>query len=102
MKAIFKMIYKATDNYQNNLQMNLFGERNSFKYFGSCPSFCVYALATIWLICHLSYSWEEMFSEQRDNFYTTILPNDFSHVGHNPIRLNNYNFMPYFDIRFLQ
>ena len=60
--GLCKLIKDKINNYQTNIRVNLFGENDGFKMFGSTPSIIVFMIAVMVIGGYVAYLFNKMFT----------------------------------------
>jgi len=60
--GLYKWISDKINNYQTNIRVNLFGENDGFKMFGSTPSIIVFSFAMLSIAGYVVYLFDKMFT----------------------------------------
>ena len=81
--------------------LNLFGENDHYKYFGSNYGIVVFTIGFLSSIAYCILLYERIMNKEKDIYSSIIAVNDFSEK-YNNLSMSELNFMPFFEIRFLK
>jgi len=86
--GLYSLISNKINHYQSSIKVNLFGEWDGFKMFGSTPSIMVFFISALIIFGYIGYLFNEMFALAKESYQTVLFPNDFDDDEFNDIYLH--------------